>query len=196
MNNLPIILASASPRRAELLQQLGWLPQVTPVDIDESVHPNEAACDYCLRMAIEKSAAARQRIATQLPVLTADTVVVAGDEILGKPANEEMAILTLNELSGRTHQVYSAVCVYHQGKTASMLSANTVTMSPINAHEMAAYVATGEPLDKAGAYGIQGMAAMWIESIQGSYSSIMGLPLFETTQLLRQLDISLPIDVK
>lgn len=196
MNRFPIILASASPRRAELLQQIGWQPQVEPVDIDESVRPNEPAKDYCLRMATEKSAAAQRRIDSHLPVLTADTVVVADDEILGKPADEEMAILTLNKLSGRTHQVYSAVCVYHQGKTASILSANAVTMSPIKAHELAAYVASGEPMDKAGAYGIQGMAAMWIESIQGSYSSIMGLPLYETTQLLRQLDISLPIDVK
>ena len=196
MNRLPIILASASPRRAELLQQIGWLPQVKPVDIDESVRANEPARDYCLRMATEKSTAAQQQNDSQLPLLTADTVVVAGDEILGKPADEEKAILTLNKLSGRTHQVYSAVCVYHQGKTASLLSANAVTMSPIKAHELAAYVASREPMDKAGAYGIQGMAAMWIESIQGSYSSIMGLPLFETTQLLRQLDISLPIDVK
>lgn len=188
-----IILASASPRRLALLQQIGWQPVVKPVDIDESSHVGEAAQDYCLRMALEKSEAAVSRFNSDVPIITADTVVALDDEILGKPISTSNALLTLIKLSGRTHQVYSAVSVSYQGKTASKLSANDVTMSAVDENMLKNYVKSGEPMDKAGAYGIQGMAAMWIEHISGSYSSIMGLPLFETTALLNELRVPLPL---
>ena len=172
-----IVLASASPRREALLKQIGWRPIILPVDIDEKVAAEEVAVDYCLRMAEEKSIEAQKCMPAtspikSLPIITADTIVVVDDQILGKPQDQQDAVLTLHKLSGREHQVYSSVSV-----------------SYISEAEIAAYVATGEPMDKAGAYGIQGYAAMWIESITGSYSSIMGLPLFETTVLLRELGI-------
>lgn len=195
-----IILGSASPRRLELLEQLGWSPMVLPVDIDESVTTDELATDYCLRMAEEKAVAAQQMIQkfspkNSLPIITADTVVVLDNEILGKPKDAQDALLTLIKLSGREHQVHSAVSVYLAGKTINQISTNTVKMSTISKAQMNAYIATGEPMDKAGAYGIQGYAAMWIEKINGSYSSVMGLPLFETTVLLRELGVKSPLDV-
>ncbi len=194
-----IILGSASPRRLELLEQLGWSPMVLPVDIDERVANEELPTEYCLRMAEEKSVAAQQMIQTSspknsLPIITADTIVVLDNEILGKPTDEHDALLTLIKLSGREHQVYSALSVCHAGKAFNQISTNTVKMSTISSAQMAAYIATGEPIDKAGAYGIQGYAAMWIEKINGSYSSIMGLPLFETTVLLNELGIKSPLD--
>ncbi len=189
-----IILASTSPRRADLIQQIGFHPIIRSVDIDESVHGGEAATDYCLRMAHEKSIAAIDAVQTELPILTADTIVVANDEILGKPKDTSQAVLTLIKLSGRTHQVYSAVCVHYGGVTSSRLSRNDVKMAQVDRALIEAYVATGDPMDKAGAYGIQGYAAMWIECIKGSYSSIMGLPLFETTAILNELNIPLPLN--
>lgn len=189
-----IILASTSPRRLALLQQLGWNPLVIPVGIDESVVAGELATDYCLRMAKEKSIQAQLNTQSSLPIVTADTIVVADGIILGKPGDTAEASLTLAQLSGRAHQVYSAVCVYHAGKILTELSANQVKMSEISTAQISAYVATGDPMDKAGAYGIQGHAAMWIENIQGSYSSIMGLPLFETAALLSKLGIMSPLE--
>ncbi len=195
-----IVLASASPRRAELLEQLNWCPKISPVDIDESVHAGEMATDYCLRMAEEKSIEAQKSIQTSfssisLPIITADTIVVIDDQILGKPIDKEAAVLTLVKLSGREHQVYSAVSVWHAGQCKTILSTNAVKMSDISETQMMAYVATGEPMDKAGSYGIQGYAAMWIERINGSYSSIMGLPLFETTVLLHEMGIMSPLEL-
>ncbi len=189
-----IVLASASPRRAQLLQQLGWHPQIQPVDIDESVHVTERATEYCLRMAREKMAHAVKRIHTSLPIITADTIVVLDEKILGKPKSRKEAILTLIKLSAREHHVYSAVSVQYAGNTQSILSTNEVKMTDINENQINAYVLTGEPMDKAGSYGIQGYAAMWIEHIKGSYSSIMGLPLFETTSLLQDLGVISPLD--
>lgn len=187
-------LASASPRRAELLQQLGWQLDIQAVDIDESVRPGEAPDRYCLRMAEEKSAAAVQQIKTPYPIVTADTTVVFDGEILGKPQSQSDALLTLFKLSGHTHQVYSAVAVAYQGQQRHALSENQVSMADIGEARIKAYIASGEPMDKAGAYGIQGLAAMWIKHISGSYSSIMGLPLYETSQLLSQLGVNAPLD--
>lgn len=191
-DNPDIILASASPRRASLLKQIGWRPLVQAVDIDESARANEPAQNYCTRMALEKSKAALQICHSELPILTADTIVVMDDEILGKPSDANEALLTLIKLSGRTHQVYSSVCVTFRGESLSKLSQNHVKMKDIDEREMHHYVSTQEPMDKAGAYGIQGYAAIWIEEIKGSYSSIMGLPLFETNALLNQLKVPTP----
>lgn len=191
-NQNDIILASASPRRFELLEQIGWCPRILPVDIDESVKREEPAQSYCLRMAKEKSAAAIQSNESELPIITADTIVVIDQQILGKPKSASEALLTLIKLSGRTHQVYSSVCVYYKGKALSMLSSNQVTMKEIDEREIHYYISTGEPMDKAGSYGIQGLAAVWIKEIKGSYSSIMGLPLYETNDLLNQLKVPTP----
>jgi len=194
VNKPQLTLASASPRRAQLLQQLGWQLSVHPVDIDESVKPGEAPDQYCLRMAVEKAQAAEASIQTADPIITADTTVVFAEEILGKPKSKKEAFLTLFKLSGCTHQVYSAVAVTHHGQRLEALSENQVSMAPISEAWIQAYIETGEPMDKAGAYGIQGQAAMWIQHISGSYSSIMGLPLYETTQLLSQLGVNGPLD--
>ncbi|WP_223787717.1 Maf family protein [Marinicella meishanensis] len=194
MNEFRLTLASASPRRAELLQQLGWQLDILPVDIDEAAHDGEDPAAYCLRMATEKSQAAQTQIQTPWPIITADTTVVFDGEILGKPKTREDALLTLFKLSGQTHQVYSAVAVTYAGQNVSVLSENQVTMATIEEADIKAYIASGEPMDKAGAYGIQGLAAMWIKHISGSYSSIMGLPLYETSSLLAQLGVNAPLN--
>ena len=194
-NQAQLVLASASPRRKQLLEQLGWVVQVHAVEIDESPLANEPAQAYCLRMAKEKGQLAATVINSPLPIVTADTTVVYQDEILGKPSNEQDALLILKKLSGNLHQVYTAVAVSYQGQVHSVLNVNEVKFAAINEALIKAYIATGEPMDKAGAYGIQGFAAMWIESIVGSYSGIMGLPLYETAQLLNKLDIIQPLDV-
>ncbi len=165
------------------------------MDIDERVVSGELAEDYCLRMAVEKAQRAQVMIDTELPILTADTIVVLEGEILGKPKSPEHALLTLIKLSGKTHHVYSAVAVVYGGEIHHVMSRNEVTMAVIDSNQAQAYIGTGEPMDKAGAYGIQGYAAMWIQHIAGSYSSIMGLPLFETTQLLDKLAIMSPLDI-
>jgi septum formation protein len=195
LNQAQLVLASASPRRKQLLEQLGWLVHVHAVEIDESPTTNEPAKEYCLRMAKEKGQLAATAINNPLPIVTADTTVVFQDEILGKPCNEEDALLMLKKLSGNLHQVYTAVAVSYQGQVQSVVNVNEVKFAKINEALIKAYIETGEPMDKAGAYGIQGFAAMWVESIVGSYSGIMGLPLYETTQLLNNLDIIQPLDV-
>ncbi len=194
MSETNLILASASPRRAELLKQLGWNIEIVPLDIDETVNAGESPQSYCRRMAMEKSSAAVKLIDTELPIITADTIVACDGEILGKPETENQALLTLIKLSGKTHQVYSSVTVAYQGKQASTLCENSVQMSSISEAQIKAYIKTGEPMDKAGSYGIQGLAAMWIKRITGSYSAIMGLPLYETTELLIDLGIKTTLD--
>lgn len=182
-----IYLASASPRRAELLRQLGVDFRVQPADLDEAIAPGETPEQYVERTAAEKAAAvsvataaAPQRVA----VLGADTIVVAERQILGKPVGRDAAMAMLAALSGRTHRVLSAVAVTDGATTQSRLCASKVRFRTTTAQERAAYCATAEPLDKAGAYGIQGFAAAFIERLEGSYSAVMGLPLFETAELL------------
>lgn len=190
-----IILASQSPRRKQLLEQLGWLVETHPVDIDETPHANELPLAYCQRITLAKAQVANQQIETLLPILTADTIVVSRNEILGKPQNKQDAYLMLKKLSGAIHQVISMVAVCYQGKTLLTSNKNQVRFTELSDTEINRYIDTGEPMDKAGSYGIQGLAAMWIENIEGSYSGIMGLPLYETTQLFKKLDIILPSDV-
>ncbi|BCG63916.1 MAG: septum formation protein [Methyloprofundus sp.] len=179
-----LILASASPRRSELLNQLGinHTIQVTPVD--ETPLPNEAPTDYVIRVAHAKSFAVWQQFtANNTVVLAADTSVVINNTIMGKPENLEHAISMLEQLSASTHQVYSAVSVRGQS-TQQVLSVSDVTFRAISTQEIIQYWHTGEPADKAGAYAVQGLASIFIQSITGSYSGIMGLPLFETAQIL------------
>ena len=180
-----IILASASPRRAELLQQIGLKFSVRPADIDETPEPDETPEHYVERLAREKALV----VAGSSPeclVLGSDTSVVLDGEILGKPSDFTEARETLARLSGATHQVMTAVALASEGQCQSVLVITEVCFRQLSTAEIDAYVASGEPLGKAGAYGIQGRAAEFVERIDGSYSGIMGLPLFETAALLRE----------
>jgi septum formation protein len=187
-----ICLASASPRRRELLAQLGVPHVVAPAGIDESRRDGESPTDYVLRMALEKAmrVAAEPSLSRGLPVLGADTTVLVQGRVLGKPADaaESRAMLAL--LSGRSHEVLSAVALVGVQGAQSRLSRTEVRFRRIEPLEAAAYWASGEPRDKAGGYAIQGRAAAFVESISGSYTGVVGLPLFETAQLLWAVGIA------
>lgn len=184
-----LCLASLSPRRLELLAQIGVHCTVAAADIDESVHPGESPGEYVMRLAREKALAVR-RGGESLPVLAADTTVVLDGNIHGKPRGREDAIAKLAQLSGRSHEVLTAVALADRQGVAGRLSASTVRFRKLSQAECAAYWDTGEPQDKAGAYAIQGLGAVFIEDLSGSYSAVMGLPLFETAELLRASGIS------
>ena len=179
-----VCLASVSPRRHELLAQIGVPHTVVAADIDESVRTGEAPRDYVLRMARQKALTVRERGAT-LPVLAADTTVVLDNTIFGKPRDRDEGLAMLGRLSGRTHEVLTAVALANSRDVTLRLSVSTVRLRGLTSEECAAYWETGEPRDKAGGYAIQGAAAVFIESLSGSYSGVMGLPLFETGELLR-----------
>ena len=192
-DHLKLCLASESPRRAELLRQLGIRFEVQPADIDETVADSEAAEAYVVRMSGQKSRKRwqlnRQTKFADLPVLAADTSVVFGNQIMGKPENREHAVEMLTALSGNTHEVLTAVSLLHREKLATRISRSRVTFSSLSLEDISRYWDTGEPADKAGAYAIQGKAAIFIESLEGSYSGVMGLPLYELGQLLDELEI-------
>jgi septum formation protein len=183
-----ILLASASPRRRELLQQLGVPHEVLAVDVDESALHGESAVQLVTRLALVKAQEGYRRDGARRPVLGSDTVVVVDAVVFGKPQDQADGERMLAALAGRTHQVMTAVAlVSGSGNVAQALSNTTVTMRDITAAEAAAYWETGEPLGKAGGYAIQGRGAMFIEHISGSYSGVMGLPLYETALLLQTL---------
>jgi septum formation protein len=190
-HRIDLCLASASPRRLALLEQLGLVCQQYPVDLDESIALGESAADYVLRLAEEKARAGQSRSGSELPVLGSDTSVVFQGQILGKPKNETHAVEMLMLLSGRTHQVMTGVAVCQGDRLQSVLSITEVKFRPLTRQECHAYWVTGEPEDKAGGYAIQGMAAIFVESVSGSYSNVVGLPLFETAELLKQYDIQI-----
>ena len=179
-----VCLASVSPRRRELLTQIGVPHTVVGADIDESVRPGEAPRDYVLRMARQKALTVRER-GESLPVLAADTTVVLDNTIYGKPRDRADGMAMLGRLSGRTHEVLTAVAFANSNEVTVRLSVSTVRFRGLSPEECAAYWDTGEPRDKAGGYAIQGAAAVFIEALSGSYSGVMGLPLFETGELLR-----------
>lgn len=184
-------LASRSPRRQELLLQLGLRFETLPADIPELPQPGEPAADYALRMARDKARAAQLRAPLALPVLGADTDVVLDGRILGKPADRDDALRMLAALADREHEVYSAVAVVLGERLESALSVTRVQFGPIPPGLAVAYWASGEPADKAGAYGIQGLGAQFVRGIQGSYSGVVGLPLYETVTLLREFGIDI-----
>ena len=185
-----IVLASASPRRRELLEQIHVSHIVHIADIDETPLLNESPESYVQRLADQKAVACIQKFNPQLPVLAADTVVVLDGKIMGKPNDKEDALAMLRELSGKTHHVFTAIAL--KGKKAhSALSVTQVTFRALLEHEIQAYCNSSEPLDKAGSYAIQGQGSLFIERINGSFSGVMGLPLFETAQLLRLEGIEL-----
>lgn len=181
-----IYLASASPRRAELLRQLGVEFRVRPAELEEAIYPGETPEQFVERTAAEKAVAVAGWVAADqhVAVLGADTIVVVDSQVLGKPAGPDAAMAMLEQLSGKTHDVLSAVAVTDGDRTETRLCASKVRFRATTARERGAYCATAEPLDKAGAYGIQGFAAAFIERLEGSYSAVMGLPLFETAELL------------
>jgi septum formation protein len=181
-----ICLASASPRRRELLSQIGVPHIVRPAHIDETLRADESARDYVVRLAREKAQAVCAQDAT-LPVLGADTAVVLDGTIFGKPSGRDDAVDMLMRLSGRTHEVLTAVALATRDALAERLSVSRVTFRTLTREECDAYWDTGEPHDKAGAYAIQGRGAVFVERLEGSFSGVMGLPLFETAQLLRGL---------
>ncbi|WKJ90723.1 nucleoside triphosphate pyrophosphatase [Methylomonas montana] len=185
-----IILASASPRRSELLKQIGVRHSIMAVDIDETPLPSEAPAAYVERVAAEKSALCLAMTGAALPVLAADTSVICDGRILGKPDDLQHAIEMLSHLSGRSHQVYSAVSL-RGAEHWQALSISEVRFRPLSHQEIVAYWQTGEPHDKAGAYAIQGLASVFIEAMSGSFSGVMGLPLFETAQLLSRAGIDI-----
>jgi septum formation protein len=185
-----ITLASASPRRAELLDQIGVAHVVRPADIDETPLPGEHPEAYVRRVTAAKAEAVWAVEATR-PVLAADTAVVLGEELFGKPADLNDAVRMLMALSGRTHCVLTAVAVRSEAGLAMALSDSAVTMRVLTPAECARYWATGEPAGKAGAYAIQGLGAVFITGLEGSYSGVMGLPLAATASLLEAAGVRL-----
>jgi septum formation protein len=181
-----VYLASTSPRRRELLNQIGVAHRVLPVTIPECQRANEAPETFVVRTALEKARAGWATLASahQAPVLAADTAVVLGERVLGKPRDRDDGLAMLRELSGRTHRVLTAVALI-DGDEHSRLSVSRVRWRELSEQECVAYWLSGEPCDKAGAYGIQGLGAIFVEHLDGSYSGVMGLPIFETAELLR-----------
>jgi septum formation protein len=181
-----LILASASPRRSELLRQIGVAHRVVPADIDERWLPGERIDDCARRLAAGKASQVRcsHAVGGEL-VLGADTVVAIDDQLLGKPRDREDALAMLQRLSGRTHHVLSAVALAGVDGLHQAICVSEVRFRVLTGDECAAYWDSGEPCDKAGAYAIQGHGALFVENLIGSYSGVMGLPLFETGQLLR-----------
>jgi len=181
-------LASASPRRRQLLELIGVPHIVTPADIDETPRGGEPADEYVRRLAREKAEAVC-RVHRDLPVLAADTTVVVDGEILGKPESEAEAHAMLEKLSDREHRVYTGLALWHAGSTAVGMSTSRVRFAPLSAAEIHAYWQSGEPQGKAGAYAIQGLGAVFVRDLAGSYTGVMGLPLYETAELLRNAGI-------
>ena len=195
--NKTIYLASNSPRRWEILQQLGLNLLRIEGEIDETPYENEEAKSYCLRIAEAKNKAAQAVHFTQnladYPILTADTTVSIYNQILGKPKDKDDAYRMLKLLSGKTHQVFTAVCISYQGKQFSVLQTSDVTFKTLPDQEIHAYIETGDPMDKAGAYGIQGLGGIFVQHLSGSFTGVMGLPVAETAELLRQYNLNLLI---
>lgn len=183
-----IILASQSPRRAALLEQVGIPFRAEPADIDESMLGGEGAADFVERIAIAKAQAVRARHPDR-PVLGSDTAVVLDHRVFGKPRDRDEATEMLLTLSGRSHEVLTGVALV-DGSVRYALNVSRVRFRAIDEQEAHAYWDSGEPADKAGGYAVQGLAAAFIERIEGSYSGIMGLPLFETVKLLKQIGVN------
>lgn len=196
MSEKQIYLASSSPRRRELLEQIGIVFELLPMDagslngveVDETPLAGEAPVAYVTRVARAKAESGWRQIMRrglpELPVLAADTAVVLNGEIIGKPDNAQQAQQFLSRLSAKTHQVLTAVAVAQKESIETALSTSAVEFRQLGDDEIRRYVASGEPLDKAGAYAIQGRAAVFVRAMSGSYSGVVGLPLFETAQLL------------
>lgn len=193
MPPIHLYLASASPRRRALLRQLGVSYRVLQVAVDETPLPGETPYEHVARLALIKAQTGWRTLGRRRPspVLGADTVVAVDATILGKPRDRQEGLAMLERLSGREHRVFSAVALATAGQDAVKVQESQVRFRTLTPTERAAYWDTGEPLDKAGGYGIQGRAAAFIADLRGSYSGVMGLPLFETAELLREFGIPL-----
>ncbi|HHB13167.1 MAG TPA: septum formation inhibitor Maf [Chromatiales bacterium] len=180
-----LVLASASPRRVELLAQLGLHPRIHAARVDETRRPNEHPALYVERLALAKAEAVFRELGHGHLVLGADTTVAIDADVLGKPAGRDEAVEMLMRLSGREHRVLTAVALMGpEGEVRSRVSVSHVHFRALDRHECEAYWESGEPRDKAGAYAIQGLGAVFVRRLEGSYSGVMGLPLFETAELL------------
>ena len=184
-----VVLASQSPRRRDLLTLVGIRHEVQPADIDESAFGEEAPAAHAERLAREKALVVAER-APDAVVIAADTIVVIDDRILGKPTNQDEARRMLAALSGRTHTVFTALAVARAGRVESAVETVSVTFRPLATPEIDAYVDTAEPMDKAGAYGIQGYGATIVERIDGDYFAVMGLSLVRLVELLGRLGVN------
>ena len=186
---MELILASGSPRRLELLRQIGLEPRVAVSRGEEE--KNDVTPEQLVRTnALNKGREVRERLGDRVPILAADTVVALDGEILGKPRDRAEAARMLRKLSGRTHRVLTGMALFFQGQVRTHVETTKVEFSPLSEKDIAWYIATGEPLDKAGAYGIQGKAALFIPSIQGSYTNVVGLPLAPLKKLFAELDVT------
>lgn len=183
----PLILASGSPRRRELLEGAGLSFTVFVSEADETVSPDLTPEETVLELSRHKALAAREKLREpDAVILSADTVVAVDGEILGKPEDEEDAFRMLRSLSGRTHRVYTGVTLCREEGCESFCSSTAVTFYPLTEEEIEAYIATGEPMDKAGAYGIQGRGAILVREVHGDYFTVVGLPLAETLRRIRE----------
>lgn len=187
---MEIILASQSPRRRELLGQMGLTFQIVTPDIDEHMDRPLPPDKLVEAISAEKAAAVAAQVGPRSLVIAADTVVALDGELLGKPADEADARRMLSELSGRQHQVYTGFTVLGDGRAVTRSEETLVTFRPLTGEEIAAYVQTGEPMDKAGAYGIQGLGALLVEGIRGDYFNVMGLPVCALGQVLKDFGVS------
>ncbi|HET7551290.1 MAG TPA: Maf family protein [Gemmatimonadaceae bacterium] len=183
-----VILASSSPRRHDLLTMIGIEHAVIPADIDESQFDGERPVEHVERLAREKGATIALRFPDSL-VISADTIVVENGDVLGKPGDAAEARSMLRRLAGRTHRVYTAVATTLAGRTLSAVEEVSVTFLPLSDHTIASYVATGEPMDKAGSYGIQGYGATLVERIDGDFFAVMGLPLARLVRMLGEIGV-------
>ncbi len=197
MAHFDLYLASASPRRKALLESIGLKLLVCPADIDEEAYSNETPESYVRRLALQKAQAAFERCQDRIlhrPFMGADTIVTCDGELFGKPLNEDDAVRMWTAMSGKKHQVLTALAVIdgveNDATSVVELSISHVQFKALHLSEMRTYWMSGEPQDKAGAYGIQGAASAWVQSIQGSYTGIMGLPLFETNRALSQFNLN------
>ncbi len=181
-----LILASASPRRAELLTSAGYTFAIAPAEVDETPYEDEPPLGYVLRIARTKATVVAARMSPSAVVLAADTTVVAGGRILGKPEDDQDAAEMLEALAGRTHEVHTAVVVRAGGRELWDVITTRVSVLPLDARDIAWYIASGEPAGKAGAYGIQGRAARFIDRIEGSWSNVVGLPIATVHRLLSE----------
>lgn len=181
---MELILASGSPRRSELLRQIGLTFSVHPADVDETLDPDWIPAEAVERLSARKAEAVAQRFPDQL-ILAADTVVSLEGDIMGKPLSPRSAFAMLSALSGRTHEVFTGLTLRQGDQVVTVSERTAVTFRPLTSEEISAYIATGEPMDKAGAYGIQGRGALFITGIEGDYFNVMGLPLCRLSQLLK-----------
>lgn len=187
MNNLHLVLASESPRRRQLLSMLGYDFEVAVPGIDETIPPDAKPAEAARALAIRKTREVAKRMPTDAVVIGADTIVVYRDRILGKPTDADDAVRMLSLLSGRSHRVITGLCVKRGGRELSTAEETRVFFTPLTIEQKQAYVATGEPLDKAGAYAIQGGAGKFIRRIEGCYYNVVGLPLSALNRMLRSI---------